>query len=104
MPQFDVYRNPGRTKDVIPFVLSVQSERWAGGPDRVVVPLVLASEIGYPDRTLNPQFTVAGIQVVMNPLQTASIPKRVLGNAVASLDAEHVRIIGALDALIDQGI
>lgn len=47
MPQFDVHRNPGRTGAAIPFVLVVQGDRWKDGADRVVAPLVLASEVGY---------------------------------------------------------
>lgn len=103
MAQFDVHRNPGRTKAVIPFVLAVQSDRWEDRPDRVVVPLVLSSEVPYRDRTLNPEFTIDGIAVLMNPLQIVTIPTRVLGPAVESLDREAIQIIAALDALIAQG-
>ena len=103
MAQFDVYRNPGRTKAAIPFVLAVQSDRWDERPDRVVVPLVLASEVSYRDRTLNPEFTVEGVTVLMNPLQMATIPTRVLGPAVERLDSVAIAIIAALDALIVQG-
>lgn len=103
MGQFNVYRNPGRTRDAIPFVLDVQSDRWEGRPDRVVVPLVLASEVGYRDRALNPEFTVGGVAVIMNPLQIVTIPSRVLGPPVDRLDRAALDIIGALDALIAQG-
>jgi toxin CcdB len=103
MAQFDVYRNPGRTRAAIPFVLAVQSDRWEERPDRVVVPLVLASEVPYRDRTLNPEFTIDGIAVLMNPLQIATIPTRVLGPAVDCLDRAAIEIIAALDALIAQG-
>ncbi|WP_448191771.1 CcdB family protein [Azospirillum sp. sgz301742] len=103
MAQFDVHRNPGRTKTAIPFVLVVQSDRWEERPDRVVVPLVLASEVSYRDKTLNPEFVIEGIAVLMNPLQIATIPNRVLGAAVGSLDSKYVQVIAALDALIAQG-
>jgi CcdB protein. len=103
MAQFDVHRNPGRTKASIPFVLVVQSDRWGERPDRVVVPLVLASEVRYRDRTLNPEFIIEGVPVLMNPLQTVTIPTRVLGPAVGNLGREHIQIIAALDALIEQG-
>lgn len=103
MGQFAVYRNPGRTKAAVPFVLDVQSSRWEDQPDRIVAPLVLAGTISYHDWTLNPAFTIAGVTVVMNPLQLAAIPARILGPAVGSLDHEHTRIIAALDALIAQG-
>lgn len=103
MPQFDVHRNPGRTRAAIPFVLVVQGDRWKDRADRVVAPLVLASEVGYRDTTLNPDFTIDGMAVILNPLQLATIPTRVLGPAVGSLDGEHIRVIAALDAMIAQG-
>jgi len=103
MAQFDVHRNPGRTKAAIPFLLVVQSDRWEERPDRVVVPLVLASEVRYRDRTLNPEFIIDGTAVLMNPLQIVTIPTKVLGPAVGSLDSEHIQVIAALDSLILQG-
>lgn len=103
MAQFDVHRNPGRTRAAIPFVLVVQSDRWGDRPDRVVVPLVLSSEVRYRDATLNPEFIIDGTAVVMNPLQTATLPTRVLGTAVGNLDRDHIQVIAALDALIAQG-
>ncbi|MBP2295115.1 CcdB family protein [Azospirillum rugosum] len=103
MAQFDVHRNPGRTRGAIPYLLVVQSNRWEDTTDRVVVPLVLASEVRYRDKLLNPEFVVEGTGVIMNPLQTATVPARVLGPPVASLDREHIQVIAALDALIAQG-
>lgn len=103
MPQFDVHHNPGRTRAAIPFVLVVQGDRWKDRADRVVVPLVLASAVGYRDTTLNPEFTIDGTTVILNPLQMATIPTRVLGLVVRNLDDEHIRVIAALDALIAQG-
>lgn len=103
MSQFDVHRNPGRTRAAIPFVLVLQSDRWGGGAYRVVAPLVLASEVEYRDKALNPEFTIDGVTVILNPLQIAAIPAGALGTAVDNLDNEHIRIIAALDALIAQG-
>jgi toxin CcdB len=103
MGQYDVHRNPGRSRAVIPYVLVVQSDRWADRADRVVVPLVLADEVRYRDKILNPEFRIEGTAVLMNPLQIVTIPTRVLGPAVASLTGEHTRIVDALDALIAQG-
>ncbi|CBS85458.1 CcdB family protein [Azospirillum lipoferum] len=103
MAQFDVHRNPGRSRTVIPYLLVVQSDRWEDRTDRVVVPLVLASEISYHDRTLNPAFAVENITVLMNPLQMATIPAKLLGPSITNLDGEHIRVIAALDALVAQG-
>jgi len=41
MAQFDVHRNPGRTRTGTPYFVIVQSRRFDGYPRRVVVPLVL---------------------------------------------------------------
>lgn len=103
MAQFDVHRNPGRSRTVIPYVVVVQSDRWQSLPDRVAVPLVAAREVDYRDRTLNPEFVIEGIPVVLNPLQIAAIPARFLGAVVTSIDHEHTRIIAAIDLLIQQG-
>lgn len=103
MAQFDVHRNPGRTRAAIPFLLVVQGDRWAARPDRVVVPLALADEVPHRDRVLNPEFLVEGVRVVLNPFQVATVPLAVLGPPVASLDAEHLLVIAAIDALIQQG-
>jgi hypothetical protein len=46
MTQFDVYRNPGRHRDSIPFVVVVQSSLYDDYRRRVVVPLVDKSSIG----------------------------------------------------------
>ncbi|WP_366143305.1 CcdB family protein [Azospirillum sp.] len=55
-----------------------------------------------PRTTLNPDFTIDGTAVILNPLQMATIPTRVLGPAVGRLDGEHIRVIAALDAMIAQ--
>ncbi len=103
MAQFDVHRNPGRSRTVIPYLLVVQSDRWEDRTDPVMVPLVLASEISYHDRTLNPAFAVENITVLMNPLQMATIPAKLLGPSITNRDGEHIRVIAALDALVAQG-
>jgi toxin CcdB len=47
--QLSVHRNPGRNKRSIPFVVVVQSNRFRSAPRRVIVPLLLAEELGQPD-------------------------------------------------------
>jgi CcdB protein len=44
--QYDIHRNPGRkTARTHPFLMVVQSDRWAGLDTRLVAPLVLRSTV-----------------------------------------------------------
>ena len=98
MPQFDVHRNSGRSRDTIPFVVIVQSSQFAGYRRRIVVPLVRASTIGTPTlRTLNPKFTIRNVRVVLHPLDLVSMPVDQMGECVGSLADASDQIITALD-------
>jgi toxin CcdB len=100
MAQFDVHRNPGATRDAIPFVVVVQSRVFDEYRRRVVVPLVKKSLFGKVQHArFNPSFVVRGTAVVLHPLEVVSVPSDRLGPRVASLAAEGARIIDALDAL-----
>jgi toxin CcdB len=103
MGQFDVHLNQGRTRASVPFVLVIQSDRLEATTHRVLVPLVLRSELRTPDCDLNPSFTIDGQVVVMDTLQLATLPAKALGPKVGSLDQDHLTIIRAMDALITQG-
>jgi toxin CcdB len=103
MGQFDVHLNQGRTRTSVPFVLVIQSDRYEATTHRVVVPLVLRSELRTPDRNLNPSFTIDGQVVVMDTLQLATLPVKALGPKVGTLDQDHLSVIRAMDALIAQG-
>jgi toxin CcdB len=101
MSQFDVHRNSGKHKDVIPFVVVVQSAQFDTYRRRVVVPLVRASAIGkisFPG--FNPAFKIRGIPVVLHPLEIVSVPVDQLGAAVGSLKDESQSIVAALDELL----
>jgi toxin CcdB len=100
MAQFDVYRNPNPdTCKMIPYLLDVQADLLDMLATRVVVPLVLAEEMGSAAKLLNPQFTVNGTIVVMSTPELAGIAKRSLGDKVASLEGLRDEIIAALDLL-----
>ena len=101
MAQFDVHRNPGRSRDSIPYVVVLQSSVFDGYQRRVVIPLVRKSEIGSIHHVgINPTFTIKGVQVVLHPLEIVSVPAERLGEPVASLAAHDDKIIAAVDALI----
>lgn len=100
MAQFDVYLNPNpETRDGIPFLLDVQAELLDMLATRVVVPLVLAEEMGLAAKNLNPQFKIKGVAVVMSTAELAGVSTRALGDKVASLKNKRDEIIAALDLL-----
>lgn len=100
MAQFDIHRNVGRQKAVIPYVVIVQSRRFDHAHRRVVVPLVLESALASHDPRLNPVFDVEGHKVVLNPLQIVSVAMERLGEQVGSIKAEGDRVIAAIDLVI----
>lgn len=100
MAQFDVYLNPNpATRKSIPYLLNVQSDLLDMLASRVVVPLVLADDLGQAAKQLNPQFKIKNQTVVMSTPEMAGIPTRALGEKVASLKIKRDEIIAALDLL-----
>lgn len=102
MPQFDVHRNVGAQRSVIPYVVIVQSRRFDAATRRVVVPLVLASAAPTADPRLNPAFDVEGVRVVLNPLHLASMAVERMGELVTSLNDDGDRVIAAIDLLLSR--
>lgn len=106
MSQFDVYRNTGKNRLVIPYVVVVQSPYFAAAHRRVVVPLVSWDELSkmaaLPASAINPVFTVEGVKVVFNPLEIVSIPNGSLGVKVDSLADNSDEMIAALDELFSR--
>ena len=101
MSQFDVHRNPGASRESVPFVVLVQSQIFDGYRRRVVVPLVRKALFGQVQHArFNPSFVVKGTRVILHPLEIVSVPSEKLGKPVASLRPEGARIIDALDALL----
>jgi toxin CcdB len=101
MPQFDVHRNSGRSRDSIPYVVVVQSGLFDDYKRRVVVPLVRAAIVGkIANARFNPTFKIGNTAVVLHPLETVSVAIENLGKRVGSLASEADRIIGAMDELL----
>lgn len=80
----------------------VQSRRFDAYGRRVVVPLVRADEVRVVERTLNPTFVVAGVAVILHPLDLASVPAGRLGPVVASLSGEGDAIVTAHDLTLSR--
>jgi toxin CcdB len=100
MAQFDVYANPNPgTRKEIPYLLDVQADLLDSLATRVVVPLVLAEEMGLAAKHLNPQFKIKGATVIMSTAELAGVSTRSLGDKVASLKNKRDEIIAALDLL-----
>ena len=80
MARFDVFRNSGKRRDIIQFVVAVQSLLYDDYGRRVVVPLVRASARGtLASPRLNPTFKIRNISLVLHPLEIVSVPVSALG-------------------------
>jgi len=100
MAQFDVYLNLNpATRKNIPYLLDVQADLLDSLNTRVVVPLVLAKEMGIAVKQLTLPFKIKGITVVMSTGELAGLPLRTLGEKVTSLKNKRGEIIAALDLL-----
>jgi toxin CcdB len=101
MAQFDVHRNVGRLRETIPYVVVVQSAQFDGYRRRIVVPLVRVKSLdASPLRSLNPEFTIRNVRVVLHPLDVASVPLEALGERVASLADSGDTIVAAMDEVL----
>lgn len=100
MAQFDVYLNPNAaTREAIPYLLDVQADLLDTLTTRVIVPLVLADEMGLAAKHLNPKFKIKNTVVVMSTAELAGIPIRSLGEKASTLKTKRDEIIAALDIL-----
>lgn len=102
MAQWDVYPNPSpRSRDVMPYLVVVQSDLLASLPTRLVVPLARTSlATGDLPGRLAPLLEVAGERCALRPHEAGSIPKALLRRRVTSLRGEAHRIVDAMDAVI----
>ncbi|AWU95514.1 CcdB family protein [Azospirillum ramasamyi] len=102
MAQFDVHRNPTAARSGIPYLVIVQSQRFDSSARRVIVPLLLADKVQSTEPFLTPLFVIEGHDVILNPLQLASVRAEQLGEKVCSLADDSDRIIAAIDLLISR--
>ena len=100
MPQFDVYKNPGRNEDV-PFVVQVQSTHLDQSVGRVVVPLVRVGHSAMKDHALTPHLVVMKQIVFADVLNMATLFKARFGEPLVLLgESDQDRIIQAIDEMI----
>ena len=97
--QFDIVPNPDRDDAAFrPYLIVLQSDLISGLKSTIVAPLVVRREITGASQ-LNPLVDVNGQEYWLAMHEIFAIDRRMLGRAVASLDAEHDKIIAAIDYL-----
>ncbi|MES2715999.1 MAG: CcdB family protein [Pseudomonadota bacterium] len=84
-------------------LLDVQANLLNHLNTRVVVPLLPLATAPKPAKVLNPVFDIGGASHLMATQFLATVPRRLLGEEVASLQDEAGTIVSALDCLF-QGI
>jgi toxin CcdB len=102
MAQWDVYANPSpRMREVMPFVLVLQSDLLDGLDTRLIAPLAVTSmrRLDLPSR-LCPQLEVKGELFVLLIQESAPILSRALRRPVVNLRDQAHRIVDAIDAVV----
>lgn len=100
MAQFDVYRNTNRnTAKWFPFLVEVQSDVFEDSNRAVYVPLVHSADLKKPDKVLNAEFKMSGVEVRLFPLDIASAPRNSVGDKIGDISDESDKIVAALDLL-----
>lgn len=82
------------------YLLDVQSDLLSALATRLVVPLLPLDRAPAPAARLNPVFDIGSHGHVMVTQFAAAVHVRELGDRVASLLDEHLRVTAALDLLI----
>lgn len=101
MARFDVYRNAGKHKASVPFLLDIQSDHLHSLQTRIVVPLRLTTQLPNAEfpKDLNPVFLIAGVECFLDAPQLAAIPQHQLREKVGSLAGMQASITNSLDRL-----
>lgn len=97
MPRLDVHPMPQTGNG---YVVDVQADLLYHLATRTVVPLLPEETAPKPISELNPVFEIQNRRCVLVTQAIASIPRRELKGAVASLSEHHERITRALDILL----
>jgi toxin CcdB len=98
--RFDVYPNPvAAERKHTPFFLDLQNDYIDGLPSRVVAPLRKAAAFGPRAKNLNPVFTIAEEDLVLDMAALGAVPSGLLRKAVANLRGARAPVQEALDTL-----
>ncbi len=100
MARFDVYVHPDALlRKLTPFLLDVQNSYLETIATRVVLPMRAGQAFGVRTRDLNPAFSVAGKEVVLDTAAIAAFPAAELKAPVTNLQAQSTLIVAALDTV-----
>jgi toxin CcdB len=98
--RFDVYPNPeAAERKHTPFLLDLQNDFIDGLSTRVVAPLRKAAAFGPRAKNLNPVFTIAEEDVVLDMAALGALPASLLRKPVANLRGVRAPLQEALDTL-----
>ena len=101
--QFDVVLNPIRAVRVErPYLISIQHKFLDAAESRLLAPLAIEGAFAHWPR-LNPDVEVHGRRLYFVPTDLIALPLKMLGKAVANLEADRHRIVPALN-LVFTGI
>jgi toxin CcdB len=101
MARFDVFVNPGKLQDSVPYVLDVQRDHLAGLVTRIVIPLRRRDHfpvVRLPEDLIR-IFEIYRVKLMMDTPAMAAVPRSELGTPVASPATSHSEIRAALDRL-----
>lgn len=100
MARFEVFQNPGRDRERVPFLLDIQSNHLLAMDTRLVAPLRLRADfpptIAFPE-DLFPLINIHGKICFMETTKMAAIPHTLLRNRVTSIAGQQAEIMMALD-------
>jgi toxin CcdB len=100
MARFDVYVHPDlQLRKTTPFLLDVQNEFLDGLTTRVIIPMRIGSSFAMRARDLNPAFTIAGKEVVLDTAAMAAFPSLQLKRPTQNLKSEAETVTTALDTV-----
>ena len=100
MSQFVAYVNADpASRQLIPYLLDVQSDLIETIGSRVVVPLITNERAGVVMDRLMPRLAVDERQLVMDTAQIMGVPARMLGAQAVDLSHERQAILAAIDML-----
>ncbi len=102
MPQYDVYANSDlRTRNLIPYLIDLQSDFMDDLETRLVAPLVPSGRRETPLPRLHPVVEIEGKRHHIVMQEMAAVPRQTLsGRPVANLSDRSYEITAAIDFLV----
>ena len=101
MARFDVRANlNSASRSRVPYLLELQADMLSALDTCLVAPLVPAAAFGPAAMRLNPAFRIGNRKFVLDTALMAGVPRKLLGERVATLADRSVDIVGAVDFLV----